>query len=387
MRLWQVIIIIFLTMTVGCSSLQSHSGPPQFQGKPQSLLDATPTSTLIADLPPVRIVDIGGEKTRLSFARFGQCQFIFPSRPDPATGLHVVPTDYEAKIYQCFDIAIKERINVFVLPELAIAFPKAVRTRIIDRARRIAAQSGMIIIAGSFYDAQQFSRIAVISGQGLELGFKLRPSRYEASPRFGLGMAPGESLLVLHTPYGRLAVITCVDLISDSVQYVLRNLATRGEIDVIININYNAAAWEFLVEANSIARRHPVFVSITNVAGTNVPTKLSDETKRKCFPNGQLRDDGSCYGNSALFGSVRTRDEDCPNCFKMIEEFVGDQFKVKPKGQRSIPYDTMLACIPPFEEAMLTYELNLRLKREPTVTNAPDEGYPPVRGLRKIPLK
>lgn len=386
MKFSQVIIIFFISMAVACSRPYSNSGPLQAQA--QNIAPKTNEfQGVLADLPPVRIVGIGAEKSRLSFARFGQVQFIFPLNYDNTTGLYTVPPEYESKINRCLDIALMEKINVLVFPELILAFPKDVRNRIINRARKIAEQSGMIIIAGSFYDAKQFNRIVVISGQGLELGYKLRPSRYEASPRSGLGMAPGESLLVLHTPYGRLAVITCVDLISDAVQYMLRNLATRGEIDVIININYNQAAWEFLVEANSIARRHPVFVSVTNVAGTNVPTKLPDGMKKKCFPNGQLSDDGSCYGNSALFGSVRTRDEDCPNCFKMIEEFVGDQFKVKSKGPRSIPYDTMLANIPPFEEAMLVYELNLRLKREPLVTNAPDEGYPPVRGLRKMPLK
>lgn len=47
----------------------------------------------------------------------------------------------------------------------------------------------------------------------------------------------------------------------------------------------------------------------------------------------------------------------------------------------------MLADIPFSEEAMLVYELNMRMKQEPLAANAPDQGYPPVRGLRKISLK
>lgn len=376
------LMTFFLTLLLSCSS-----GLPPVPAQPLSLTAASLPPDLLTDLPRLRTVDLSGKQPRLHFPRFGQCQFILPIKPDLATGLHFVPAEHESKINQCLDAAVKERINVLILPELSLAFPKDVRARIIDKAQKIAAQNNMVIIAGSFYDSQQFSRIAVISPQGLDLGYKIRASRFEASPGFGLGMTPGESLLVLHTPYGRLAVITCVDLISDAVQYVLRNLATRGEIDVIININYNPAAWEFLVEANSIARRHPVFVSITNVAGVEVPGKLPDGIRKQCFRNGQLVDNGSCYGNSALFGGVRTRDEDYPNCLKAIESLVGDQFKVRPKGPRSIPYDTMLANLPPFEEAMLVYELNLRLKREPAVANAPDEGYPTVRGLRKIPLQ
>jgi len=73
-------------------------------------------------------------------------------------------------------------------------------------------------------------------------------------------MVPGDELIAITTPFGRILPLTCVDLISDGVQYVIRNLATRNQIDVIANVNFNPAGWEFMVEANSIARRHPVFV-------------------------------------------------------------------------------------------------------------------------------
>lgn len=383
----RVIIVFCFIIVTACSSVTSQHIPSPHQGETPSLVETTQTEELLADLPPVRTVNLYNNKPRVSFARFGQCQLILPIRPDRASGLFAIPIEYEDKINQCLELARKEKINVLILPELALAFPKSVRKRILEKAQKIAAQNDMVIIAGSFYDAQRFNRIAIVSNQGLELGYKIRPSRFEASPRFGLGMRPGESLLVLNTRYGTLAIVTCVDLISDAVQYILRNLATRGVIDVIININYNPASWEFLVEANSIARRHPVFIAITNVAGPNLPDKLSNEMKKKCFPNGQLRDNGTCYGNSALFGNVRIRKSDWPNSFKVIEDFVADHFKVKPNGSRSIPYDVMLANIPPFEEAMLVYELNLRMKQEPSITNAPDQGYPTIRGLKKIKLK
>ncbi|MHC1725393.1 MAG: nitrilase-related carbon-nitrogen hydrolase [Syntrophobacteraceae bacterium] len=379
MGLRKAVFVLLLITLAACSTLASQPGSLRAERTADSKATGQ-ARALTAELPAVRIVELMKDKVPVAFARFGQCQFSFAPGRDGATGLPVASADGEAKIEQCLEIAGRERVNVLVLPELAMAFPKEVREKVLERARTAATRNDMIIIAGTFYDEQRFSRLAVISDTGLVAGYKLRPSRYEASPRFGLGMQQGESLLVLHTPYGRLAIVTCVDLISDAVQYTLRSLATRGEIDVIVNINYNPAAWEFLVEANSIARRHPVFVSITNVAG-------APALKEKCFSNGRPADDGFCFGNSALFGSMRTRTEDCPNCFKAIEEFVGDQFKVQAGGQRSIPYDTMLANIPFSEEAMLLYELNMRMKQEPLATNAPDQGYPTVRGLRKIPLK
>jgi len=53
---------------------------------------------------------------------------------------------------------------------------------------------------------------------------------------------------------------------------------------------------------------------------------------------------------------------------------------------RSLPYDTLVAVVPPWNEAMLVYDLNLRLTREPATTNAPDQGYPTVRNVRRVPL-
>jgi predicted amidohydrolase len=329
------------------------------------------------DLPPVRTVRLDAGVPRRPFARFGQCQYRFDLEMDLSTGLHAVPQAFEGKVRRCFETAVRERVQVLVLPELALAFEDNVRERLTGEARRLAAGHGMIIVAGTFYDRERRNRLAVISKDGLVLGEKLRPSLFEASPRAGLGMTPGESLLLLETPYGRLAPVVCVDFISDAVQYTLRNLATRGQVDAVLNVNYNPAAWEFLVEANSLARRHPVFVSITNVAGD----------AGRCSREGLRREAGECYGYSALFGSVRADGKDFPNCFQAVRDLVGEPFKDPGDGRRSVPYDSLLANLSGGEEAMLVYELNLRLAAEPANPNAPDQGYPTVRELRVVPLE
>lgn len=240
-------VLLFITLAA-CSTTNMQSPRTDAGRRPDQAVIAA------AELPAVRIVELMKDRLPLPFAKFGQCQFSFVPGRDESTGLPAAPVESAGKIEQCLEIAAREGVNVLVFPELAAAFPDEVRAKVLERVRSVAERNNMIIIAGTYYDAQRFGRLAVISGEGMEAGYKLRPSRFEASPRFGLGMAPGKSLLVLHTPYGRLAVVTCVDLISDAVQYTLRSLATRGEIDVIININYNPAAWEFLVEANGIAR-------------------------------------------------------------------------------------------------------------------------------------
>jgi len=176
--------------------------------------------------------------------------------------------------------------------------------------------------------------------------------------------------------FGRIIPLTCVDLISDAVQYSVRNLATRGQVDVVANVNFNPAAWEFMIEGNGIARRHPVIVSITNVSGSPDP-----KVKAECRQKG---DNGYCFGNSALFASMRERSSDCPNCAGAVSDLVDPVFKTG--SVRSLPYDTLVAAIPPFQEGMLIYDVNLRLIREPASTNAPDQGYPVVRNVKRIML-
>jgi hypothetical protein len=234
----------------------------------------------------------------------------------------------------------------------------------------------MVILAGSFYDSNRQSRLPVIGPGWEELGYKLKPSRFEASPRYGLGMKEGKELLLLDTVFGRIMPLTCVDLISDSAQYRVRNLATRNQVDVLANLNFNPAAWEFLIEGNSLSRRHPVVVSITNVSGSPDPKRRAE-----CLQKG---DNGYCFGNSALFASLREKETDCPNCVKAVADLVEPVFKTG--DARSLPYDTLVAVVPPFQEAMLVYDVNLRMLREPAATNAPDQGYPVVRNVRRVPL-
>lgn len=329
------------------------------------------------DLPVVRRIDrAGGKQIAGPFATYAQCQVELSVDSDPETALPVGRDENAKKIDLCLDAAIRERANVLVLPELCLALRRPLRDQILDRLRRSALNEQMVIIAGSYYDDNRQSRLPVIGPNWEELGYKIRPSRFESSPRHGRGMMPGEALLLISTPFGRVLPLTCVDLISDGAQYVVRSLATRGQVDVIANISFNPAAWEFMVEANSIARRHPVFVSITNVAGAGDP-----KAQEECRKSG---DTGYCYGNSSLFANLREKDSDCPNCAKSILDLVERPFLAG--AVRALPYDAVVAVVPPFQEALLVYELNLRMSREPATTNAPDQGYPTVRNARRVIL-
>jgi predicted amidohydrolase len=368
----QFVSLVVLAL-VGCAS----TGQDRISSLSRDPSQLVPLSTVEfqVDMVPIRRVDHRGSVPPQSFATYGQCQVDLPTKEVKETALPAMAEENEAKIRACLATAERERVNVLILPELSLAFEEGSRHALIDELKGAARRNSMVIVAGSYYDSQRFSRLVVIGPDWYEEGYKVHPSRYEASPRYGLGMRPGVELLLLDTPYGRILPLTCVDLISDAIQYQARSLANRGQLDVLVNLNYNPAGWEFLVEANSIARRHPVFVTLTNIAAW-------PSTKETCRKTG---DSGFCGGNTALFGSIRSETKDCPNCIQTLMPKIPSSFVSG--GKRSVPYDTLVAVIPPLQEALLVYELNLRLLREPLNTNAPDQGYPTIRNVRSLPLQ
>jgi predicted amidohydrolase len=331
----------------------------------------------VGDLPAIRRTDhLGREGSVRAYATYAQCQIELSLGTDQKTALPVVGDENAHRIADCLAAAVSERADVLILPELSLAFREPKRKEVLESIRRTAREHQMVVLAGSYYDSNRASRLPVVGPDWEELGYKLHPSRFESSPRQGRGMSPGKEVILVATPFGRIVPLTCVDLISDGVQYAIRNLATRGQVDVIANVNFNPAAWEFMIEANSIARRHPVFVSITNAASAGDP-KLQEDCQR-------TGDTGYCYGNSSLFANLRERDSDCPNCARSILDLLGPPFTSG--STRTLPYDSLVAVVPPFQAAVLVYDLNLRLTREPATTNAPDQGYPTVRNVRRVPL-
>jgi predicted amidohydrolase len=359
MQIYKMMAIFLVTLLSGCASLTS---------------DRVSVTEFQADLVPLKRIDHRGSIPVQLFATYGQCQIDLPIKEAKNQVFSVMHEDNEAKIRSCIRTAERERVNVLILPELALSFVEAMRITLIKELQKTAKQSGMVIIAGSYYDSQNFSRLVVIGPEWYEEGYKIHPSRYEASPAYGRGMRPGLEIMLIDTPYGRILPITCVDLISDSIQYQVRNLSNRNQLDVLVNLNYNPASWEFLVEANSIARRHGVFVTITNIA-------IWPAAREMCQKSG---DNGFCGGNTALFGSVRSDPKDCPNCIQSLLPQLPANFHAS--GKRNVPYDSIVADIPPLQESLLVYDLNLRLLREPASTNAPDQGYPAIRNIRYVPL-
>lgn len=202
-------------------------------------------------------------------------------------------------------------------------------------------------------------------------------------------MNVGDTLKVFQTKYGNILPITCIDFISDDVQYLVRYLPNNQLIEVLANINLNPAAWEFMREASLLVNRHLLFVSITNTTLSEKDYKTKIEKDKK---SGRLipvtpscEESGYQYGHTSLFGSLRKdkREELIPyisKCFRNPDEELSNK-NLLPS------YENLIFQVNPGEQAMLVYELNLRVNRLPSTTQAPDQGYSLVRSIEVVQIE
>jgi hypothetical protein len=334
--------------------------------------------TLNSTFPKIEIVEID-EDEQPNFVKYAQFQIEVPLTKDKKTGLHLVktPEQHAKRVLSFIEKGIQNKVNVLIFPELTSSLPEKQREQLEQNALQLAKKHDLFIILGSYYDRENNSRILVISSQGIYRSYKIKASRFEASPIKGQGMNLGETLLVFQTKYGNILPITCVDLISDDVQYIARYLSNNEVIEVLANINWNPATWEFMREVSSMVNRHPMFASITNnaVDSTKVKGWKSNPYSSKCDFSGY-----GDYGNTSLFGSLRDDQRD-----KLLP-YISECFKHPEKDELLASYQNLIYNVDPGAEAMLVYDLNLRVIRLPSKTQAPDQGYPLVRNIEVIPL-
>lgn len=315
--------------------------------------------------------------SKVWWSRIAQCQLRYSFEKLKKNGLYRINSKesdmLKKKIMQSLEICIKNKVNIVIFPELILAFQDASREKLIAMLVQKARQHEMIIICGSFYNSERKNSVVIITPNGELNGDKIRPSKMEANPLSGHGMKGGEKVAYLKTKYGNIIVVSCADLISDDVQYIIRRMSNLGMIDLCININYNPASWEFMREASAIVKRHPLFFAITN----------SDNPRKNTI------DDGYSYGNTSIFASMNKENAECivpdqPSPFSICENPAGSDEK---KCRRHPAYETLITYIPPGKEAILMYDLNMRLTRTPRETNAPDQGYPTIKNIQTIPLQ
>jgi predicted amidohydrolase len=336
----------------------------------QAILDR---KFLTGDMPDVIEFNYKSE-SKVWWSRIAQCQLRYNFEKLKENGLYrISPGEsslLEQKIMQSLEISIQNKANIVVFPELILAFEDATRKKIVEILLQKAKQHELIIICGSFYDSERKNISVIITPDGVLNGDKIRPSRIETNPLNGYGMKTGEKIAYLKTKYGNIIVVTCVDLISDDVQYIIRKMSNLGILDICVNINYNPASWEFMREASAIVKRHPLFFMITNSAN----------------PKDNTDDNGHSYGNTSIFASIQKENSEyiMPDELSPFLICQNSDKSIKKSCKRHPAYETLIANIPPDKEGILLYDLNLRLIRTPDETNAPDQGYPTVRNIQTI---
>ena len=302
-------------------------------------------------IPNVKQVEYQ-QTNKVWFARYGQFQLKFDYSVNKTQyGLPQVDKQdlHIDKLKTCLYIALENKINVVIFPELSLSLRENKRNKLIKYMEKFALENDMVIIAGTFYDDNGICKNATILPTGTFYTYKIRPSIFESSTIGGQGMAFSDTLHLFNTKYGKFLTLVCVDLISDDANYCVRDLSNKGMIDMLININYNPKSQEFMREASAMTVRHPLFVSLTNVS-------CHGEIEKYTW-------DGNEFGNTSVFGSVghsfkKGIAESLPS-FYCVTDTLKIEGKQKTIIQTHPAYKSMLGIIDPGEEALLMYDINL----------------------------
>ena len=325
---------------------------------------------LTKTFPKIEIIEID-EDNQPNFVKYAQFQIEVPLKKDSQTELFTVqnPKQHMNKIVSLVKKSIEMNVNLLIFPELTSSLPKSERDELEEIILKLAKKHDLFVVLGSYYDVTNKSRVLIITSRGIYRSYKINSSRFEVSPLKGKGMNLGDSLLVFQTKYGNILPITCVDLISDDIQYISRYLSNNQIIEVLVNINWNPATWEFMRQVSAMVNRHPLFASITNnvVDITKLKGKKMKSLSSSCSFSGY-----GDYGNTSLLGSIRKDQR------KKLLPFISNCFKHFENKELLPSYQNLINNIEPGKEAILIYDLNLRVIRVPEKTQAPDQGYPLV---------
>ncbi len=313
------------------------------------------------------------------FARYGQFQLKYDYTIDD-TPLGLPQIDEQdlqiEKIKKCLDIAKNKGIDVAIFPELSVSLKKNKRNKLIKYIEKFAADHDMIIIAGTYYDDEGVCKNVTALPTGTVLTYKLRPSIFESSALGGKGMSFSDTLHLFNTKYGNFLTLVCVDFISDDANYRVRELSNKGLLDILININFNPKSQEFMREASAISVRHPIFVCLTNVC-------CYGEVKKFTWDEDE-------FGNTSIFGSVQNEfKSEITNSlppFYCVSDTITENNKQIVNTKTHPAYKSMLGLVNPGEEALLLYDINLRVIRAPEENNAPDQGYPTIKNIEVIDI-
>ncbi len=234
------------------------------------LADSVEYKKLLRDeIPDIFIYSHMSE--RLPETNFGICQISADIRRNPEDGLIYLRNERQTSesLRKCLQKSIESGVNVLMFPEHSMSFRNETLFDEIQALFQTSANfHNMIILGGTYYDSDRYSRFPVFGGGWTLTGYKFGSNYYEAEIYKKTGARPGKNLSILETDYGRFLIVIGVDILNDSVQYSARRLAAGGAIDGVIVLANSANSLELLSECNRLVRHRSMFVLFVNAVSS-----------------------------------------------------------------------------------------------------------------------
>ena len=170
------------------------------------------------------------------------------------------------KIIKALEIAEKNQIDIICFPELCIDY------RLFEEIKKF---DDMIIIAGTYYNNDNYNMCPVIIYGAVYPIFKINPSYFENEIVKGFVMNCGSEITIFQTndKKFRFVVLICLDFIQEWHQFV----EGENSVDFIFVPSYNPSKWKFQRNADVARETYQVDIGISNL------TEKEEKFGGSCF--------------------------------------------------------------------------------------------------------
>ncbi len=179
------------------------------------------------------------------------------------------------KIIKALEIAEKNQIDIICFPELCLD------EELLEEVKKF---DDIIIIAGTYYNKDNYNMCPVIIYGAVYPIFKINPSYFENEIVKGFGMNCGSEITIFQTNDNkfRFVVLICLDFIRECHYFVDGD----NKVDFIFVPSYNPSRWKFQRNSDVLCETYQVDIGISNL------TEKEEKFGGSCF---------ICFENRSFF--------------------------------------------------------------------------------------